>query len=217
MMTESNFYKPDEIMPMYDEISIAYQTAFADEPWYEVSKCADKLQRCIGGLSAVALGQTCQVCFEKTTLPAYERQELIDKFENLALSRPTAWYIESEDDKLGLAAVAWRTEVQTIAREKYEDVPAMASWLDKTLGAEPIVWLDEVFASRALRRTGNLRRFRAMNDGFMDQLGSDTIAFRTINERMVAAAERDFESQATIFRNYVDVPDRREFVVITKK
>jgi hypothetical protein len=216
-MIECNFYRPEEVKPLYDEIVPVYQAAFADEPWYEVSKCADKLQHCIGGLSALAIGQTCELCNNCPTRPAYEQSELIERFEALAASRPVAWYAEKAENGLTLAAIAWQAPASTIAQEKYSDVPAMAQWMTTQFGDEPLVWLDEVFANRDLKASGNLSRFGAMNTGFMEQLDNKTLAFRTKNERMIAATKRDFGEQATVFERDTTVPDRREFVVINGK
>ena len=199
---------------MYDEIVPVYQAAFAGDPWFEVSKCADKLQRCVGGLSALAIGNTCDLCNSCPSRPAYERSELIERFEALAASRPVAWYAEREANELTLAAIAWQASATTIAQEKYADVPAMGDWMSGQLGDKPLIWLDEVFANRAVRMSGNLRRFGTMNRGFMEQLNNPTLAFRTKNKRMTAAAKRDFGDQATVFKRDKTVPDRRDFVII---
>ena len=213
-MIECNFYSPEEIKPFYDEIVPAYQSAFAGDPWYEASKCPDLLKRCIGGLSSIAVGSMCSVCDECPTQPAYEASELIARFEAISATRPTAWYTERTKAGLTLAAIAWEASASTIAREKYNDVTEMSGWLINKLGSEPVVWLDEVFANRALKTSGNLARFRAMNTGFMGRLNNTTIAFRTINERMIAATKRDYDGQSRVFEREVAVPDRREFVVI---
>ncbi len=223
------FYSPEDMKPLYDKVVSVYQTAFADEPWNEVSKCVDSRRRCVGGLSAVAIGSMCGMCGERPLLPAYERDELVGRFEDLAASRPVSWYVERtggdvalDDGDITLAAMAWLATPETIATEKYADVPKMSVWMEEKLSTEPVIWLDEVFANRVLRPSGNLRRFGAMCTGFMEQLGNDTLAFRTINERMTAAAERDFGDRATVFRRRrvdvsdrrVEVPDRRDFVII---
>lgn len=213
-MSNSNFYSPEAVKPLYDEIVPAYQSAFAGEPWFEVSKCVDTRLRCIGGLSSVAVGSACDMCGARLKLPAYEPGELIDRFEQLASSRPTAWYAEQTDEGVSLAAVSWKAKPSLIAEEKYRNTPAMADWIEQTLGVEEVGWLDEVFANKALRVSGNLRNFGAMCNGFMERLGTDTIAFRTINERMIAASNRDFGEQAAVFERAMDVPDRREFVVL---
>jgi len=213
-MSGYDFYSSEEVKPLYDEIVPAYQSAFAGWPWYEVSKCADTLSRCVGGLSSLAIGQLCEQCGNCPTQPAYEQDELVNRLENLATTRPTQWYIESGDSGLTLAAIAWQAEAPVIAQEKYADIPAMNDWLQKQIGESPIVWLDEVFANRQLKVSGNLRRFGSMCNGFLERLDSDILAFRTINERMVAATKRDFDGSSTVFERDTSVPDRREFIVI---
>jgi hypothetical protein len=215
-MEEFNFYRPEGVKPLYAEIVPAYQAAFAGEPWYEVSKCVDRElpQRCVGGLSSLAVGATCEVCDNKPTKPAYEKDELVARFEELASSRPTAWYTERSDAGLALAAVAWRAAPMVIAKEKYPDVPEMAEWLEATLGANDIVWLDEVFANKNLRGRGNLANFKSMVDGFAERLESPTIAYRTINPAMVRAATRDFGDDVMAFSKFTEVPDRRDFVLV---
>lgn len=213
-MIECNFYSPEEVRPLYGEIVSLYQSAFAGEPWYEVSKCVDSLERCIGGLSSVAVGNICSVCNQCPVEPAYKASELIARFEAIEASRPAAWYTERTEDGLTLAALAWKATSATIAQEKYTNIPKMSAWLLRQLGNEPLVWLDEVFADRSLRPSGNLARFKAMNTGFMERLGNPTLAFRTKNSRMLAATKRDFGEQSQIFERDLAVPDRREFVVI---
>jgi hypothetical protein len=213
-MIECNFYSTEEIRPMYDEIVPAYQSAFAGDPWYEVSKCADSQKRCVGGLSSLALGSMCTVCNEIPTELAYKASELTERFEAISATRSTVWYTERTEAGLALAAIAWEATAATIAKEKYANVNKMADWIQNQLGDEPIVWLDEVFANRNLRASGNLARFNAMNMGFMERLNNKTLAFRTINKRMINATKRDFPAKSQVFERDIAVPDRREFVVI---
>ncbi len=213
-MSNSNFYSPETVKPLYSEIVPAYQSAFAGEPWFEVSKCADARQRCIGGLSSVAVRSVCSMCGVCPKAPAYEPGELVDRFEQLGASRPTAWYAEQTNEGVSLAAISWKAKPSLIAAEKYGDTPAMSDWIERTLGNEEVGWLDEVFANKALRGSGNLRNFGAMCNGLMGQLDTDTLAFRTINERMVTASNRDFTGRSTVFKRVIDIPDRRDFVVL---
>ena len=56
------FYRAGEMN--IETIIEPYQRAFAEAPWYEVSKCADRQvpQRCIGGLSRFALTSPFGTC-----------------------------------------------------------------------------------------------------------------------------------------------------------
>jgi hypothetical protein len=189
----------------------AYQEAFRGWPWYEVSKCVDPSvrQRCEGSLSKIAIGQTCQTCDLQPTQPAYETEELIERFTQLEATRPTRWYIESVNKDPALAALAWTATPEQIAQEKYSDVPAMQEWLTETLPDQPIVWLDEVFADKRIRTTNNLANFESMCRGFMRALDTADLAYRTISPAMLRAAEKNFDVLPT-----TDVPDRRSFIRI---
>lgn len=213
-MSTNNFYSPEAIKPLYGEIAPVYQSAFAGEPWFEVSKCVDTRLRCMDGLSSVALGSTCAVCGDCPTLAAYEYDELINRFDQLASSRPTVWYTEQEQAGLALAALSWKATPRLIAKEKYSDAPMMTDWIERAIGTDEVCWLDEVFANKVLRTSGNLRNFGAMCNGFMERLKTDTLAFRTKNERMTAASVRDFGERAQVIKKLDEDPGRRDFVVI---
>lgn len=213
-MSNSNFYTPDGVKPLYGEIVPAYQAAFAGEPWYEVSKCADQSQRCVGGLSSLAVGASCELCGSCTTNPAYEAEELANRFNDLATLRPNTWYVEQNGQGVTLAAIAWKANSAVIADEKYSDVPEMAEWLDEVLGSNEVMWLDEVFANKDLKPRGNLQNFGKFVTGMAEMLDSRIVAYRTIEPRMIAVLGRDFGQAASIFTRQLSVPDRRDFVVI---
>lgn len=214
-MSNNNFYSPETVRPLYSEIVPAYQEAFAIPPWNELSKCVDEQVRCNGGLSPVAIGKLCLTCGLCPTKPAYETDELIERFTALGLSRPTAWYVERSDSGLTMAAVAWRASPSDIATEKYADVSEMTDWMVNKLGDEPIMWLDEVFANRQLKPNGNLQKFGTFVSGLASMLNCDDVAYRTIEPRMIAVPKRDFGDDAAILTRGVDVPDRRDFVTIS--
>ncbi len=216
-MSECNIYTPNEIKSLYGEIVPAYQAAFAGEPWYERSKCADQLQRCVGGLSSLAIGASCELCGSCPELPAYEADELMSRFNNLATSRPTTWYVEQNGQGVTLVAIAWKAKSAVIADEKYSDEPEMAEWLNEKLGVDEVMWLDEVFANKDLKPRGNLQNFRKFVTWMAEMLGSQTVAYRTIEPRMIAVPSRDFGQSTSIFTRQQRVPDRRDFVVINLK
>lgn len=214
-MNTNTFYTPEAVRPLYGEIVPAYQEAFAVPPWNEVSKCVDTQARCNGGLSAVAIGSLCDTCGLTPLRPAYEAGELIERFNVLGLSRPTAWYAEQSELGLTMAAVAWKALPSDIANEKYADVPEMGDWLVDTLGTRPVMWLDEVFANRQLKPRGNLQNFKKFVAGLATMLSCEIVAYRTIEPRMTAVPKRDFGDSATVLSRRVDVPDRRDFVMIS--
>ena len=213
-MSTENFYTPEKVRPLYGEIVPAYQAAFAGDPWYEVSKCAGEQVRCVGGLSSLVVGATCNLCGGCPTRPAYEEAETIERFEAVAASRPMAWYAEQNEFGVTLAAIAWKAPPSVIAIEKYSDVPGMDEWLRTMIREPQIMWLDEVFANRQLKPKGNLQNFGKFVIGLAEMLEAETVAYRTIEPRMTAVVERDFGADAMIFRRSEDVPDRRDFVII---
>lgn len=214
-MSNNNFYTPEAVRPLYGEIVPAYQEAFAVPPWNEVSKCVDKQVRCDGGLSAVAIGKICNMCGLFPARPAYEADELTERFDALGVSRPTAWYAEQNDAGLTMAAVAWKSSPSDIAIEKYADVPEMADWIVDRFGDEPVMWLDEVFANRQLKLRGNLQNFGRFVTGLASMLDCNDVAYRTIEPRMTTVPTRDFGDDAVVLNRSVDVPDRRDFVTIS--
>lgn len=214
-MSNNNFYTPETVRPLYSEIVPAYQEAFAIPPWNEVSKCVDAQTRCEGGLSATAIGRICTMCGLCPTKPAYEEDELTERFDTLGLSRPTAWYAEQNDLGLTMAAVAWKAFPADIATEKYADVPEMADWMVDRLGDEPVMWLDEVFANRKLKPRGNLQNFEKFVTGLATMLDCKDVAYRTIEPRMTTVPKRDFGDDASVLTRRIDIPDRRDFVTIS--
>ena len=228
MNEQKNFYTPDRVKNLYGEIIPAYQVAFADDTWYEVSKCVDenKKQRCVSGLSTLAIGSLCDTCRLCPSRPAYETNELVERFNAVASSRPTAWYVEQNGEGLTMAAVAWRATSSVIAEEKYCNVAEISDWLNRILGNNEIMWLDEVFANKALKQRGNLQNFGSFVKGLANKLDVNTVAYRTISPQMVGAARRDFGDNAQIFAGQRDrtkvsnidiagtVPDRRDFMLI---
>lgn len=210
------FYNSREIRSLFEQIVPVYQIAFAGEPWFEVSKCADEatLKRCVGGFSSLPVGVICGLCGNRLTRPAYEKEELINKFELIAETRPTSWYMEKSDKGITLAVLAWKETPIRIVKERYPDVDQMASWMEAKLGSSPIIWLDEVFADRNKKPKKNLSNFGAMCRSLGGIFQADLIAYRTINEKMIAVAKRDFGENALSFGRNTQVPDRRDFVVI---
>lgn len=214
-MSINNYFTPDGVRPLYGEIVQAYQGAFAGPPWNEASQCPDEQVRCDGGLSATAVGSLCSTCGICPTRQAYEPDELTERFDALGLSRPTGWYAEQNDLGLTMAALAWTATPGTIASERFPDVPAMVNWMPDRLGDQPIMWLDEVFANRKRKPCGNLQNFGKFVTGLAARLDCENVAFRTKEPRMTGVAVRDFGDRAVVLTRRIDVPDRRDFVIIS--
>ncbi len=211
-MNKKQLYGPEQIPSRFKDMVTVYQEAFSGWPWFEVSKCADKQQRCAGGFSNLAVGQNCRVCLATPTQPAYGADELIERFEQVATTKNSTWYIEESKKGVSLAAVFWKTDASTLAKEKYDDTPAMAEWLQKQLGDSSFIYLDEIFADKTIRPQGNLANFGELCRAVSTRLDDEVIVFRTINPALSAAAVRDFN--ALFCERETAVPDRRDFVVI---
>src|SRR3989338_7566912 len=167
------FFKPEQAEFLYPEIVPVYQRAFAGEPWFEVSKCADEseIQKCIGGFSKLKTGETCELCGNCPIKEAYEKEELIEKFKNIAETRPTAWYLEGNEQGITLATLAWVKTPLEIAKERYPENPKMDEWMSENLGEQEIIWLDETFADKSKKPFGNMKNFREMSRGFAGIFG----------------------------------------------
>lgn len=205
------FQRIDEIIPIY-------QSAFAGDPWFEVSRCpaTQEINSCEGGISSLSIGEFCTKCALIPSEVAYPPDELRDKFVRLNQQYPMTWYIEeNESNQIALAAFATLLDSKIIFQEKYSSSPDMLSWLTKMYGNGKFAWLDEVFADKQVRPSGNLRYFKDMIVGLGSSLDTDMVAYRTINQRMLHAAERDFGDKAKIYEPKIDVPDHRYFVEIS--
>jgi len=218
-MQKFKFSNPETDEIDYWEIVPVYQAAFAGEPWFEVTKCVDEMdpKRCTGGLSPLSVGESCDVCELKPARPAYEAAELTQRFKSIEKTRKTMWYFERSGEVLGLAGLAWIADARRVAAEKYADVPTMKDWLLEQVGESDFIWLDEVFANRQVRPSGNLKNFGAMCLGFAERLNTDRLAYRTISPQMIAASKRDFGLLAKVFVRDEQVCDRRDFVEINLK
>lgn len=209
------FLTPEEIRPLYPVIIPVYQRAFEGPPWNEVSKCADARQRCIGGLSALAVGELCQTCNCVPTEQAYTYDELVVTFDAIAERGNAAWYIEKVPAGTALVALAWKATVDEVWQAKYADAPAMRQWLTNEFGTEPLVWLDEVFADKEVRPNKNLASFEAMNQGFASRLGAELIAYRTKTPQMIAAAKKISGIRVYNVESYDSMKDRKVVMIPT--
>lgn len=205
------------------ELAGVYRRAFAGDPWFEVSKCAGTAAQsevsnsCVGSFSALEVGQSCTSCGGCPDEIAYTEEELDSKFEAIGRKSGAVYTERADSGSILVAGIAYLATAETIALEKYPDVPKMEGWLVNALGKRTL-WLDEVFANRQARSEGNLSNFVSMVEG-MAAITSDearlliTVAFRTISPAMIAAARR-FGDRTTVFAREADVPDRRDFVTI---
>ncbi len=196
-----------------------YPVAFRGAPWFENTKCADELVRCVRGFSPLDNGEECGICGIAQRMPAYQVSELVEKFEAIFSSRLAALYTERVDQRVALTSVSWRGNVEVVASERYgannETGANEMSWfLDNQIGDQPLVWLDEVFANFEVRGSGNLARFGQMTRSIAGLLDVSRVAFRSVNPAMITPAIRDFGRYAKLYQPLIEVPDSRTFVLI---
>lgn len=172
-----------------------YQKAFAGEPWFEVSKCA-----CARGFSAQRVGERCIECGQKLSEEAYPPRELLQSLEKrIAENQPSAVYVEAapEGGAPILGAISFRAAPQEIYRRKYagRENPRVQGVLERA--GKEIAWLDEIFADRLQRSSGNLWNFEKMCLAIGK--GASALAFRTINPRLAQKAWGVFGSCSTAY------------------
>lgn len=202
----SNFYKEIDLSRIVEP----YQSGFSQWPWFENSKCVDsEPKRCVGGFSSQEIGDSCLTCAKEVLEPAYESDELINKFSKLQDRYDSRWYLEEIDSQVALACFTFRATAKQVFLERYADMPGMDQWLQSKFGASEVLWLDEIFADKSVRPSGNMNRFEPMVKGFGRELQLGRLAYRTINPIMVRVAQKSFGVSPE-----QGVPDRREFIDI---
>lgn len=212
--------REDEVEAYLPRIAQVYIQAFAGEPWYEVSMCADENQpkRCASGFSPLEVGEVCPHCQKTLTEAAYKPEELQHHMHGIMQKRPTAWYVEETlvdgEEKLALTAFAWTTTSVSLVAEKYKGDQNMLAFFEKLFPQEEqFMWLDEIFADRRnVRPEGNMKHFRAAMTSMARKLGVRKLAFRTINPKVITPALRSF-SNAKLYQK-PEVPDWRSVIVI---
>lgn len=220
-LTYNKVLAPSAIEERLDRVIDMYQQAFAEAPWNEKTKCAigREPSACPEGLSAVALGATCETCHEVVTEEAFPRDELIDRFTapDDELSHPL-WYVEeTSDSQIALAVFAKMTTVRGVSEGIYEGDAAMQEWLGGRFPdpEERVVWLADVFADTNVRASGNLRNFKSMCTSLARGIAPARVMFKTMNPKLVRAAQRDFDDHARVADPVLrQVPNRAKFVDI---
>jgi len=200
-----------------DDIGLVYQRAFADKPWFEVSKCVakDTKNQCESGFSPLKVGEFCTKCALRTAEEAYPLDQLQESLMERLRYPGARLYREYDDNsRLLLAAIFWEDKPSVIGKKKYADVPAMQQWLSDTLPDEPLIWLDEIFADKTLRPMGNLWNFPALVQQVFEGTSCQRLAFRTINEGLLTKSSREIPGAQIFSSDYL--PDWRSFVQIER-
>lgn len=201
-----------------ERVGRVYQSAFAGPPWFEVSKCASPTaaETCEGGFSPQKVGELCLKCGLIVAEQAYPMEELTKSItERLQYPGATIYEEFNDSDELLVAAIFWEASTEFLGQEKYADVPAMQDWLMGNLPSRPVIWLDEIFADRDKRPKGNLWNFANLVDSVFAGSTCDLMAFRTINEGLLAKTMSVFGDRSKVLAPG-QVPDRRSFVTIER-
>lgn len=219
-LTYDRVYATIGLVERFDDIIDTYQSAFAAVPWSERSQCPSEERQnpqCEDGFSPLGVGMECDSCGMCPTEDAYPQDVLRDRFAAL-IGSSALWYIEETGQKkTALAVLARPMTPADIASEKYPTNEGMSEWLGNQYQEnDEVLWLDEIFADTRIRPSGNLRNFGDMCMKLTR--GGDAqseVAFRTLNPKIISAAQRDFGDQCKIFDPvFEEVPDRRKFVRI---
>ncbi len=211
-------YAPSAVSNQLDRLVEMYQGAFAARPWQEVSKCPSETEQanCPDGLSRVAVGSICEVCQLCPTEPAFPTEELKAKFTFESKDTHSLWYLEKDPSgTIALATLARVTTAEALAREVYGDDPEMQQWISEKYPEETtrITWISDIFADTTIRPKGNLANFGDMCRSLTRGSRPTEVLFRTINPRIVSAAQRDFGKELDIADPaFGEVPNRGRMV-----
>ncbi len=218
MSSTNDLLKSDDVKKYFTKIDPAFIRAFDCDPWYEVSRCVDSQQpqRCVNGLSSTALNSCCDICLSNPVEPAYSYEDVVQDFNEKSETSETIWYMERVMGEVALAGYAARKGTNVLASTVYRRVNNAGEWLNEIISDQEVAWLHELFADRGVRKAGNLRNFSSMCSGMMESLKTESLAFCTINPRMVAAAIRGFGEKATVYEANHESLDHRDFVIIKK-
>ncbi|MEN9389922.1 MAG: hypothetical protein RLZZ283_22, partial [Candidatus Parcubacteria bacterium] len=178
----------------------AYKRAFAGEPWFEVSKCAS-----CDVYTRLEPGSACPQCKTKL-IEAYSNQEVSEMLCTIFQNRRATLYVETDArGNVLVAAVSYPWNKGAMYEKKYRSKGRDSDELRRILKEkvpERFIWLDEIFADRALRASGNLRDFERIIRDTLRGKRSGVVVFRTISLQLKEKAKRVFP-QTEIY----DVPD----------
>ena len=204
------------------ELVPVYQKAFAGYPWYEVSKC-----NCVRGYSRQKVGEICTGnpddagdtgCGVLLSEEAYPRDELLPELEQRVRDNPSLVYVErDEDGQAVMGAIAYPAAAKDVYQKKYEDKGRGSETIETAFSRLPekIIWLDEIFADLERRPSGNLSNFEMICTMMSSQLGNQIIAFRTMNEGLIAKSQSALEARCAVeWFDDPGVPGKRSALVV---
>lgn len=180
------------------ELVPVYQKAFAGPPWFEVSKCPT----CPSGFSAQEVGSSCLKCGSYLTKEAYPTDELYRSLLNRVSRADSTVYIERTPDGRATLGAIFVNKSETEIVQNY--VRRSDPELIRSLLPGQVAWLDEIFADLGASPGGNLKNLEQVVEKSAAALRSDTVAFRTINQNLLAKVQKIYGDRVQV----TWVPDR---------
>lgn len=193
IITASNSGRLEEIGKA---LAQTYKKAFAGEPWYEVSKCADPT--CEAWFSDLQPGCECVEC-QATLTEAYDEQELVAWWQQMVEEDGAMMEIAMDGSYPQRATIARPTNPEELFLRKYSAIPEMQGWLAKVL-PDNFVWIEDTFADRTRLAKGNLNgRGQTLARIALFYRDNPIIATRTLVPGIVRATLRDAPASTDIF------------------
>lgn len=214
----------DRIEVLGQDLANSYKIAFAGPPWNEVSRCTDA--ECQAAFTELLPGCACPDCGESLS-EAYDTQELIAGWLQIISAESGLVEVELLPNNTPVrATIARPTTPQELFARKY-DAQSMKPWLQATLPPE-LVWIEDTFANRDIRPTGNLKERRATLEQIQEYYAGLAIATRTLTPQVVAATARAVGESTTLFvgtekvgldcseafTRVATVPDKRSLMLV---
>lgn len=211
------------------QLTETYKVAFAGEPWFEVSKCAE--EQCAVGFTPLEAGGCCESC-EQELVEAYSTEELLAGWKRILEDEGGFMEVALTDEYPQRATLARPTTPDELFERKYQDVPAMEEFLARVLPKD-FVWIEDTFANRQRQPNGNLKNRKETFERIGEFYGRPTLATRTLSEAIVASTVKCEKARlatylgsaragaltiATAFKNpgysLPTAPDRRTLLVV---
>lgn len=215
---------------LFDDISErmarVYKNEFAKPPWNEVSQCRNN--DCAETFAALCPGGNCPQC-ESVLEEAYDAEGLVRAWEDALDNCGAVMEVEMIDGQFQRVTIARPTTQQELFEQKYKENSQMENWIDRTLPSR-FVWIDDTFADRDRRSTGNLDGRGITLGKIAARYGGLVVATRTLQPAIVASTLRDAGARTDVYvgtnKVMVDgyaactvgsIPDRRTLLAVEQQ
>ena len=209
-----------------EPLADVYKSAFAGEPWFEVSRCV--AESCPVGFCPDAPGVPCKSCGSELQA-AYDAGELAAAWRQMITSEDAMMEVGYLDGRPVRVTIARPTTPAELFTRKYADVPEMRQWTDENLDRE-LVWIEDTFADRSRQPRGNLKERGRTLAGIALRYSGLAVVTRTLAPQVIAATLRDAGDMTDMFigsqgvgeaipgaRGVNSVPDRRTLLRVARE